>query len=113
MDLSLNEYQKNAMRTLSAASTDEKRLLNAAMGLCGESGEVIDHLKKALFQGHDLDVKHLCKEVGDILWYCALFAEGAGVPLAEIAQANIDKLMARYPDGFDQERSRSRVPTDD
>ena len=95
------------------SQTGEKRLLNAAMGLCGESGEVMDHLKKYLFQGHDLDVKHLCKEVGDILWYCALFAEGAGVPLGQIAQDNIDKLTARYPQGFDPERSRHRKQGDD
>lgn len=111
--MDLNDYQKLAMRTLSGDSTGEKRLLNAAMGLCGESGEVMDHLKKYLFQGHDLDVKHLCKEVGDILWYCALFAEGAGMPLGQIAQDNIDKLTARYPQGFDPERSRHRKQGDD
>ena len=111
--MELNDYQKKAMRTLSGDSAGEKRLLNAAMGLCGESGEVMDHLKKYLFQGHDLDVQHLCREVGDILWYCALFAEAAGVPLDQIAQDNIDKLTARYPQGFDSERSRHRAPQDD
>lgn len=113
MDLSFNEYQQLAMRTFSGAAQGEMVLVNAAMGLCGESGEVADHLKKHLFQGHELNVKHLSKEVGDILWYCALFAEAAGISLGEIAQANVDKLKARYPDGFTVERSLHRTAEDD
>ena len=85
-----------------------KTLQNAALGLAGESGEVADMIKKVSFQGHQLDEKHLAEEIGDILWYCALAATGLGIDLDDIAQGNVDKLMKRYPQGFDQERSIHR-----
>lgn len=109
-----DEYQRAAMRTANrdAFSADEM-LLNAAMGMNGEAGEVIDHLKKARFQGGNLDRTKLIRETGDLLWYCALMAEALCVPLSEIAQINIAKLRARYPDGFDADRSNHREINDD
>ena len=50
-----NEYQKLAMTTLNPALSKEDTLVNGVMGLCGESGEVIDIVKKHLHQGHPLD----------------------------------------------------------
>ena len=73
-----DEYQKEAMRTASgvSASCSDNLLMNGAMGLCGESGEFMDLLKKNVFQGHELDKEHMAKELGDILWYLAVAAEG-------------------------------------
>ncbi len=104
-----DEYQRQAMRTAPKDLTPYQLITNAAYGLCGEAGEVIDHLKKHEFQGHDLDVGGICEEVGDLLWYCAMFAQGAGVRLSEIAQRNIEKLRKRYPDGFDSDKSIHRA----
>ena len=49
--MTLNQYQTEAMRTASGvtAASDENLMLNGAMGLCGESGEIIDLLKKNMF----------------------------------------------------------------
>lgn len=66
----------------------------------GEAGEVIDLLKKHEFQGHDLDYNEIVKELGDVAWYLALACTAIGVPLSAVLQQNIDKLKARYPDGF-------------
>ena len=66
-----NEYQKLAMTTLNPALSKKDVLINAVMGLCGESGEAIDIVKKHLHQGHELDKAKLCKELGDIAWYLA------------------------------------------
>ena len=82
------------------------------MGLCGEAGEAIDILKKFLFQGHELDKKHLAKELGDVAWYLAVSADALGFYLEDIFQMNIDKLKARYPDGFDADRSINRAEDD-
>ena len=60
--MDINEYQKLAMRTLNPKIEKKELILNASMGLCGESGEVIDLVKKHLFQGHDLDEKVLIKQ---------------------------------------------------
>lgn len=112
--MTLNEYQKTAMRTASGvtAACEDNLLLNGVMGLNGEAGECIDMVKKMLFQGHELDNEHMAKELGDCLWYLAVAAEGIGYDLDSVAQMNIDKLMKRYPDGFDSEKSKNRKKED-
>ena len=105
--MNFNEYQKLAQRT-SGTLSDKDKLLNGVMGLNGEAGECIDVVKKHLFQGHDLDTVKLIDELGDVLWYIAQTAAGLGVEMEEIAQHNVAKLRARYPKGFDSERSINR-----
>ena len=116
--LKINEYQKECLRTESGTNyaTDsdgqpvsDLRLLNGLMGLNGEAGECIDILKKYLFQGHDLDKKHLAEELGDVAWYLSVAADALGYSLQEIFKMNIEKLRDRYPDGFEEERSINRV----
>ena len=53
--MDVNEYQKSAMKTLNPMLDKKDILINSVMGLCGESGEAIDIVKKWLMQGHDLD----------------------------------------------------------
>ena len=65
-------------------------------------------LKKALFQGHELDADKLIEEAGDCAWYLAELAAALDVSLETILDCNIAKLEKRYPDGFDAERSRHR-----
>ena len=111
--MTINEYQTAALRT---AQTDKLTasdlLLNAALGLCGESGEVADLLKKYHFQGHNLDIDHVARELGDISWYLAVGAYAIGYDLETILQMNVDKLKARYPDGFSVDRSLHRDKND-
>ena len=104
-----NEYQKLAMTTLNPALSKQDVLVNAVMGLCGESGEAIDIVKKHLHQGHELDKEKLLKELGDIAWYLAEAAYALDTPLDQVLQSNIDKLRARYPEGFSADRSIHRA----
>ncbi len=106
--MTINEYQQLALRTLNPQLSEKDVLINGVMGLCGESGEVIDIVKKHLAQGHSLDKEKIAKELGDVAWYLAETAYAIGYPLEEILQMNIDKLKARYPDGFDAEKSMNR-----
>lgn len=106
--MNVDAYQREAMSLLNPALNDQQVLENALMGLCGESGEAIDLLKKHLFQGHPLDTEKLKKELGDVAWYLAEASQGLHVPLSEILQGNLDKLHERYPDGFSVERSMHR-----
>ena len=106
--MTVNEYQKLAMTTLNPALSQKDVLINGVMGLCGESGEAIDIVKKHLAQGHELDREGLIKELGDIAWYLAETAYALDIPLEDVLQRNIDKLKARYPEGFEIARSVNR-----
>ena len=111
--MTINEYQYAALRT---AQTDKfsarELLLNSALGLCGESGEVADLVKTHRFQGHDLDLDHVAKELGDIAWYLAVGAYAIGFDLESIFRMNKEKLEARYPNGFSTDRSLHRDKND-
>lgn len=111
-ELSLNEYQRRSMRT--AEDTGDYadwafQMSGFGLGIAGEAGEVADYLKKVLHHGHDLDQQRIKKELGDVLWYVQGIASRCGLTLEEVAQANIDKLMSRYPEGFTSEASINRA----
>lgn len=106
--MNINEYQKLAMTTLNPKLNKKEVLINGVMGLCGESGEVIDHVKKHLAQGHELDKDKMVKELGDVAWYLAETAYALDVELEEVFVKNIEKLKKRYPEGFDENRSIQR-----
>lgn len=100
--MKINEYQELAMKTASdePIRLPNRELLNGIMGLVGESGEMDDHLKKYMFQGHELDRDKLVKELGDVCWYVAQAAVGLNIDLESVMAKNIEKLAARYPKGF-------------
>ena len=120
------EYQELAMRTNDGKATkrllnltisdttengigeDTGAVLNACLGLSGEVGEFKDMIKKWIFHEKDLDEEHLRKECGDILWYIAMMCHAFRWDLDEIMQMNINKLKARYPEGFDTDRANNR-----
>lgn len=104
-----NEYQEEALRT---ASGKCRSLANCAMGIAGEAGECADIIKKHLFHGHDLNKEHLAKELGDVAWYLAVCAHIIGYNLDGIFKLNVDKLRARYPNGFDTDKSMHREEGD-
>jgi len=120
-----NAYQRHAMRTNDEMSTarlelsidmnskyDMGGIVMATMGLSGEVGELNDMIKKWIFHKSDMDITHAKKELGDILWYVACMAESFGWSLDEIMKMNIDKLKARYPEGFDVDRANHKEKYD-
>ena len=110
--MQVNEYQKAAMATLNPALDKKDVLINSVMGLCGESGEAIDIVKKWLMQGHELDKEHLVRELGDVAWYLAGAATALDIPLEAVFQGNLDKLRQRFPNGFDTGASVNRKEND-
>ena len=106
--MTINEYQKLAMTTLNPELDKKDVLINGVMGLCGESGEVIDIVKKHLAQGHELDKEKIVKELGDVAWYMAEIATVLDVELEDVLVQNIEKLKKRYPEGFSTENSINR-----
>lgn len=105
--MNFDEYQKLANRT--GNNTD---IFVSFLGLAGEAGECCDLYKKVYGHGHKLDLEKFKKEIGDVIWYCSDLCTKLGLSLDEVAQLNIDKLKARYPNGFDPQRSQNRKPED-
>ena len=87
-------------------------VFNGCLGLAGEAGETLDMVKKWIFHEKELDVEHLKKELGDVMWYMAMICYSFGFDLDEILQMNVDKLRARYPEGFDTVRANNRAEGD-
>lgn len=120
-----SEYQQLAMRTndglnrlrLEDAIANQgdilvSQLLNGALGLTGEAGEVSDLVKKGIFHEKGIDLEHLKKELGDCAWYLAMICDACGFALDDVMQTNIDKLKERYPEGFDTYRANNRAEGD-
>ena len=107
-EITEQQYRAEVLRTYAGGEDLQSKMTLAALGLAGETGEVVDHVKKLLFQGHPLDPQHLKKELGDVFWYFTLALEACGFSLADIMACNVEKLRRRYPDGFDPERSINR-----
>lgn len=93
--MDFNEYQEKANRTLLG---NEQVLTNCALGLAGESGQVVNLVKNYTFRGSELDKDELTKEMGDVLWYLSQVAEWADIPFDDIAKRNIQSLEKRYPE---------------
>lgn len=110
--MTLDEYRVAAMRTARQIDSRQRWVLNAALGLGGEAGEVLEHVKKVEFHGHELNADYLVEEVGDALWYIAQMSVALDVSLEEIARRNIAKLQSRYPGGFSEEASRNAKRND-
>lgn len=107
--MTLNEYQKEVLRTETRPLADNtEHLVAHTLGLAGEAGEFANIVKKAWAHGHDWDVAHMRDELGDVLWYVSALAFRLGMSLEEVAQTNVTKLQKRYPDGFSSERSINR-----
>jgi NTP pyrophosphatase (non-canonical NTP hydrolase) len=102
------EYQNEAMRTAIPWDSSNEMMCNLAMGLAGETGEVVDYLKKVVFHKHDLDKGKIEKELGDLLWYIAVLASKLNIRLDDVAFYNVEKLKKRYPCGYTHEDSKNR-----
>ena len=109
-------YKNKALRTADfkglSLNSVEVQLMCGAIGMASETGEALDHIKKWAFQEHDLDEELLIEEAGDVLWYWAIFCDALqklfDCSVSEITEYNIDKLLKRYPNGFEPDRSINR-----
>lgn len=112
--MNANDYQQQAARTLINAPDfqmpdTEMMIIWNAIGLAGEAGEVAELAKKGVFHQHGIDREKFAKELGDCLWYIAALCTKLDLDMGKVMQANIDKLMLRYPNGYKAEDSQKRV----
>ncbi len=98
--MNFQDYQEAAALTAGEHADPKLQIANYVMGLAGESGELIDALKKQLFHGRPASKAHLESEIGDVLWYLSNLARVLNIDLERAAENNLVKLRRRYPDGF-------------
>ena len=93
-----------------------ERLLTGAVGINSEGGEIMEIVKKLIFQGKKWDdetVFHLKRELGDVMWYLMQCLIALDTPIDEIVSMNVEKLEKRYPGGtFDPFYSENRQEGD-
>lgn len=110
--MNFTEYQSQANRTAKQLHSVSANLMHAALGLCTETGEFTTEVKRAHIYGKPIttpEISHMVEELGDILWYIALAANALGVPMRRIAEANIAKLQARYPEAYSDVLAEARL----
>ena len=91
--------------------TEPQRLLTGGIGICSEGGELLDLVKKLLFQGKEPtpELREKIKlELGDVMWYVQQVLIWGGWSLNEVLAENTKKLGGRYPEGFSVEKSENR-----
>lgn len=104
------EYIENVMKTDAGPKPASRErivqnfnLIHACMGICTESGELMDAIKKTTIYGKPLDVVNLIEEMGDLFWYLGLMANELHVSFDTIMGLNIEKLRKRYPNNFTEQ----------
>lgn len=113
--MTTESYQEQAMlfRSDIQCNGEQSDMLYAALGLTGEAGEFAELIKKHVFQTKPLDKEHAKRELGDICWYLALACSTLGISIDDVLQANIEKLVARYPNlSFSVEHANNRAEDD-
>jgi len=101
------DYQEECKRTMPKQMPRKESLTNMALGIAGESGEIVDCIKKNIYPGHE-NVDKIVYEIGDLLWYLANLCTLLDITLEQCMEMNVLKLKKRYPNGFDKERSVNR-----
>jgi NTP pyrophosphatase (non-canonical NTP hydrolase) len=112
----MDKYIEDALKTESnvgfVTMADDRdvnsRLIHGVMGCVTESGELADALKRHIFYKKELDLVNLKEEIGDIMWYLAILCDELGTTFEELADINIKKLSARYPDKFTSDKALNR-----
>lgn len=103
--MTLNEFQDRASVTALYPNAGNN-LLYPVLGLCGETGEVAEKVKKMIRDDAgiltDERKELMVKELGDVLWYVSQVARELGVTLDDVAQRNVDKLASRMERGVVQ-----------
>jgi NTP pyrophosphatase (non-canonical NTP hydrolase) len=91
-------------------------MLTGVMGLCSETGELMEIVKKMVFQGKPLTQEshfHMKRELGDVIWYWINMCRALNISPDEVIAENVEKLKSRYPGGeFNVYHSENRKAGD-
>jgi len=101
--MTFEEYQLKSRKTALYPNVNNN-FIYPVLGLCGESGEVAEKIKKVMRDNNgivtDEKKQEIVKELGDVMWYIAQIATELGLSLDKIAETNIEKLYSRMDRGM-------------
>ena len=109
--MEIQEFQKLSIRTLNNSLSEKEQLANMVIGASCEFSEAGDSIKKYLFQGHELDKKHIEEELGDTMFYICNLATLLNISMENVLEQNVEKLNKRYKNGFSYKASIDRIDT--
>lgn len=103
-------YEQFVLDHFKAMPDSAQTFLHAAVGIAGEAGEIIDAVKKYWVYNKPLDKDNLREELGDILFYIQAMATLLETDIQALTEANIAKLMKRYPaGGYSDHHAQARL----
>ncbi len=111
IQVDFKKYQEVSKENFKAAKPLEAntaRLINWALGLCNEAGELAGQVKHAVFHGEDVNLAEIAKEAGDVLWYLSALLYTAGIDMGACAELNAAKLQHRHGGSYSSEGSVNR-----
>ena len=103
--IEINSEGKGSLDHFDQNITD---VIHAALGIMSEAGEIVSEILAASVEGRQLDLINLREEAGDVLWYQSLLLRSIGCDFDTCAEVNINKLRARYPDQFTEDKAVNR-----
>lgn len=102
------QFHEHVRRLFIKPDDVQGRALHAAVGIAGESGEILDAMKKTWIYEKPLDLVNIIEECGDCLFYIAALLDQYGFTLG-YAAANYEKLARRYPYGYTDQAAIARA----
>lgn len=106
--MTIREYQKRAYIAIQPHENNKDELLNWAVGLSEECGEVMSHIKHFCWGHEELNLVEISKEMGDVLWYLSALSTILGIDFETVATLNMRKLEHRFGGVFTDEKSKDR-----
>jgi len=88
---------------------EQAELLHASIGLAGEAGELLDVVRKHVFDGQPLDRENVIEELGDLCFYLEAACQSIATKREGIEGLNMAKLTQRYKDGYSDQQAQGRA----
>lgn len=106
--MNFKDYQLRSYTAIQPHDDVKDEILNWAVGLSEEVGEVMNHIKHMFWGNESIDKMEIAKELGDILWYMSALATVWNLNLDAVAELNVSKLEHRFGGRFSEEKSKAR-----
>jgi NTP pyrophosphatase (non-canonical NTP hydrolase) len=103
------EFARSVSYRAKVMPTFIENILYGAVGASGETGELLDAVKKSWIYNKTLDEVNLLEEIGDVMWYLQHIANHLDITLEYAMIENMAKLEKRYPMGYSDSDAIARA----